>query len=124
MDLSAEINRVADEMEWGELVSTLQEAIFDLLGNTPNPLSPPPPSPPPVPAWLEPDTYPQPQESQGEGCDGCIPLEEALLMLEEQSPLMAPPSPSTYFGTLQKDIMQPSHVCNQAGASSQGQVRC
>ncbi|XP_035856801.1 transcription factor Sox-17-alpha-A-like isoform X2 [Sander lucioperca] len=115
MDVSAEIERAIEEMERGELLSTVWAAIDEILADTSNP-----PSPPLVPAELELNTHPQPVESQAEGYGACIPMMADPHMFEQQNPLMA--APTMYDGLLcQGDIIQPGHLYSQAGAYSQGQ---
>ncbi|KAK2820395.1 hypothetical protein Q5P01_023354 [Channa striata] len=53
-DVRAEFDRVIKQMEWGEVLDTLQDVIGDALGVTPEPVPTTPP-PPALPAELEHD---------------------------------------------------------------------
>lgn len=118
MDVSAEIELAIEEMERGELLSTVWAAIDEILAGIPNP-----PPPPLVPAELELNAHPQPVESHAEGYGASIPMMAYPHMFEQQNPLMA--APTMYDGLLcQGDIIQPGYLYNQEGAYSQGQVRC
>ncbi|KAL7405054.1 hypothetical protein ABVT39_023238 [Epinephelus coioides] len=79
MDLSAAVERALEEMEWEEVVTTLTAAVHELLNGTTNPPSPPPPTPAPVSAGLEPNTQPQPAESQDGGYGDWIPVQGQYL---------------------------------------------
>ncbi|KAL7404400.1 hypothetical protein ABVT39_014206 [Epinephelus coioides] len=120
MDLHAEVERALEEMEWGEVVTTLIGAVHELLNGATNPPSPPSTTPAPVSAGLEPNTQPQPADSQYGGYGDWIPLGADHYMSEERHPLMAAPTISD--GPLhQGDIMQPGHLHCGAGACCQGQ---
>lgn len=132
--LRAAFDSVVEGMEWGEILSTLDDMIEDILGGTTitRPPSPPPPSPPPpIPAWPRFDTHPQPVEHLGQGNGGCAPVGAAPCRLEHLSLLMAAPgvnavqaAPIIYQGPLyDHSIMQSGDPYGQAGAYSQGQVR-
>ncbi|KAK2820396.1 hypothetical protein Q5P01_023355 [Channa striata] len=54
IDIRAEFDRVIKQMEWGEVLDTLQDVIGDALGVTPEPVPTTPP-PPALPAELEHD---------------------------------------------------------------------
>ncbi|XP_028461806.1 transcription factor 7-like 1 [Perca flavescens] len=113
MDVSAEIELVIEEMERGELLSTVWAAIDEILAGIPNP-----PPPPLVPAELELNTHPQPVEEGGYGAS--IPMMAYPHMFEQQNPLMA--APTMYDGLLcQGNIIQPGYLYSPAGAYSQGQ---
>ncbi|XP_034750896.1 transcription factor 7-like 1-B isoform X3 [Etheostoma cragini] len=113
MDFSAEIERAIEELERGELLSTVWAAIDEILADTPNP-----PPPPPVPAELELNTHPQSVESQTEGYGARIAMMADLHMFE--NPLMA--APTMCDGLLcQGDIIQPGHLYSQAGVYSEEQ---
>ncbi|XP_039666080.1 transcription factor 7-like 1-A isoform X2 [Perca fluviatilis] len=115
MDVSAEIELAIEEMERGELLSTVWAAIDEILAGIPNP-----PPPPLVPAELELNAHPQPVESHAEGYGASIPMMAYPHMFEQQNPLMA--APTMYDGLLcQGDIIQPGYLYNQEGAYSQGQ---
>lgn len=133
MDHGAYFECAVEEMEWGDVLSTVQAMVEEILGDSPNPAPPPPPPPPPVPDGLGYDTRPQPVDglSGGYGYGGCIPLGAAPDRFEQPSPLMASPglnvgqaAPMIYQGPLyDPDTMQSGHPYGQADAYSQGQVR-
>ncbi|XP_044031476.1 transcription factor 7-like 1-B [Siniperca chuatsi] len=129
MDHIADVERAVEEMEWGDVLSTLQAAIDELLGDIPNP---PPPSPPPPPVsagLIRIDTHPQPVESLNKGYGGCYPQGAAPHTFEQPSPLMATlrvnvgqAAPIIYQGPLyDQNVTQSGHLYSQAGAYSQGQ---
>lgn len=49
MDYIREVEEALNEMEWGEVVSTLEAAVMELLAETPLPPVTPPPPPAPAP---------------------------------------------------------------------------
>uniref|UniRef100_A0A8C4I3S2 HMG box domain-containing protein n=1 Tax=Dicentrarchus labrax TaxID=13489 RepID=A0A8C4I3S2_DICLA len=116
MDVSAEIDHFVKEMEWKDVVSTLQAALQEVLADTPNP-----PPPPPVPAGLELNTHPQSVNRLGGGYSGCIPMRAALHVFEHQSLLMSTPTMYPCGPVFQENTMQPAHLYSQAGVYSQGQ---
>lgn len=124
MDQSADFERAVEEMEWGDVVFTLQAVFDEILGDTPSP-----PPPPPMPAGLGFNPHPQPGESLSGEPGGCIPLGAAPHTFEQ--PLLATPglnvgqaAPIVYQRPLyDQNVMQSHHLYSQAGAYSQGQVR-
>lgn len=130
VDHSAHFERAVEEMEWGDVLSTVQAMVKEMLGDSPNP-PPPSPPPPPVRDGQGYDTLPQPVDGLSGGYGGCNPLGAAPDMFEQPSPLMASPGLNVgqaasmiYQGPLyDPDIMQSGHLYSQADAYSQGQVR-
>ena len=45
MDLNEELERIIQEMEWSDVLDSLQVVVDEILGEEPNTLSPPPPPP-------------------------------------------------------------------------------
>lgn len=134
MDHMAHFQRAVEEMEWGDVLSTVQAMVEEMLGDSPNPPTlPPPPPPAPIPEGLGFYTRPQPVDglSGGYGYGGCIQLGAAPDRFEQPGPLMASQglnvgqaAPMIYQGPLyDPDIMQSGYLYSQADAYSQGQVR-
>lgn len=105
---------IIDELECGDLVSTLEETIFSILNDT---ASPPPSQlsspPPPVPTWQELTTQAQPAQSEGHGW--CLP--------QGAGPHSMTASTSYQGPQCQKHTMYPDPWYDQAAANIQGQVR-
>ncbi|XP_045923708.1 putative transcription factor SOX-14 isoform X2 [Micropterus dolomieu] len=115
MDNSGDFERAVEEMEWEDVISTLQVAIDELLGNAPNP----PPCPLPVPDGLVGnDAHPQTVESLSGGYGGYFPLGAPPHTCEQPSPLMTPSglnagqaAPIIYQGALyDQSVMQSGHL--------------
>lgn len=123
MDYNAEVESAFQELEWDELLSTLDVAMIGVSQDTPIPAPPPPPPPPPVPA-----AYPQPGESLSVGYGGYTPLGAAPHMAEQPGPSNAgQAAPVMYQGPLYGQSAMwswPYMPYNLEGGYNLGQVRC
>ncbi|CAJ1070679.1 transcription factor 7-like 1-B isoform X1 [Xyrichtys novacula] len=124
MDLVAEVDLAVGEMEWGEVISTLQSAtkvlygdINDTSSSPPPPPLPPPPPPPPSPAIEYPEVgfHPQPVGCLCKGYCGYFPTQCTL-----KGPGMAVPGlnwtgvadPGAYHGSGYNPNSMQSFNCN------------
>lgn len=131
MDYRAELDRALEEMEWEDVVNTLQDVVVEMLGETFNP--PPSTLPPPaLPAGLEFNSHPQSVEHLSKVYGGCTPHQLGAAPQSVEHPLIATPALNggqaaaaiiSQEPLYDQNAMQSDQLYSQAGAYSQGQVR-
>lgn len=131
MDVCTDFDRLVREMEWGDVVSTLEDVLTGMLKvGTESPLDPllPPPPPPPLPGPPVPESnkmLPKQTDILNGGHGGSDHGSTVLQYFEE------PSAPEVYIGQAPMDpepfysqnAMWSHDLYNQEALCSQGQVR-
>ncbi|KAK2919441.1 hypothetical protein Q8A73_003812 [Channa argus] len=109
IDVRAEFDRAVKQMEWEEVLDTLQAVIEDELGVTPN-TPPSTPAPPALTTELGCDIHPQPVDDVHEAHSGCSPHHLGIAPDSFEQPMTAAQS-----------IMQTGPLSCEADVHSQGE---